>query len=106
MPFYTYRCPEHGDFDQSVRMDDRHNPVACKCGQTAPRREVYSPNVVMAGQSMPHPDDYGSIYDESQKELLKRGWDGGRATQEVRDNIFEDETGQKRLNRPNMTKSA
>jgi putative FmdB family regulatory protein len=89
MPNYTYRCPEHGDFDKRTRMVDRHKPVTCACGTPAPRLEVYSTPFKMEGQSMPPRDDEHSndIYDEMGKEMQKRGYGvgDGEATSEIRE---------------------
>ena len=104
---YTFRCPEHGNFNRQATIANRNLTVRCAlCNVVAPRSEVYHTAFKMEGQTMPRRDDTESVYEEYEKEVVKRGWGPGRATQEIRDNIFEDKSGQKRLNRPNMTKKA
>jgi putative FmdB family regulatory protein len=33
MPFYTYKCSEHGQFDVFQRMNDEHAAQCPKCGR-------------------------------------------------------------------------
>ena len=71
----------------------------------AQRLSVYKTNNIIAGQSMPRRDDIGSIQEEYHKEVKKRGWDKGRAVEEMRKNKFTDKEGQLRIDTAKMTQT-
>lgn len=105
---YTYRCPQHGDFDQQATMANRNLTVLCACGVNAPRQEVYGLTFKMEGQTMPPRDDAhnSDLHDELGKVMKRRGYGGkDEAIQDVRDNMVTDEQGNKTLNRAGMRKA-
>ena len=105
---YTYRCPEHGDFDKQATIANRLIPVNCACGTPAPRQEVYKPTFKMDGVTMPPNDGEHDIdvYDELGKTMKKRGYGGkDEAIQDIRDNMVTDEKGDRSLNRAGMKKA-
>jgi hypothetical protein len=79
--------------------------MPCVCGQDSPRQSVYTPNVIMAGRSLPRRDDTETVQDECRKELAKKNWTGERAIEELRTKKFTDETGQLRIDTRKMPTS-
>lgn len=43
MPLYNYICPDHGEFDKFVKLEDYKSPAQCHCGRWCDR-----------GLSVPH----------------------------------------------------
>ncbi len=104
MPLYTYTCPACGRYDRLGGYNDVI--IACGCGQVATRSEVYRTSNIMAGQSLPRPEDTASVNDEYGKELRKRGWGKDRAHTELRAARTVDKDGNLGVDTSKMTSEA
>ncbi len=106
---YTYRCPEHGNFDRQATIADRNRIERCAlCQVVAPRQEVYGLVFKMEGQTMPDRSDAAAddIHEELGKTMKRRGYGGkDQAIQEIRDNMVTKENGDRSLNRAGMKKA-
>ena len=95
MPLYTYKCECGREWDALAKIDDE--PIKlCSCFRLGHRVEVNDVAVV-GGAATPE----GEYKDEAdQRDLKKRGWDGDRAVEHIREHMYEDDTGIKKLDAP------
>ncbi len=49
MPFYTYRCKKHGDFDLLQGMNDKHETLCPTCSKKTER--LYFPSFLKCGNA-------------------------------------------------------
>src|SRR3990167_6572869 len=91
MPFYDFKCPVCGTFEQRASFDTE--VVPCECGRGSSRQSVYKINHKIAGRSLPSQDDGWSVQDELGKDMRKKGWNYDRAMTELRKNRTYDKEG-------------
>ena len=82
MPLYTYTCSEHGLYDLSQGMNDRHIGVCSEC-----RRVFHVPGV--AGDLPTTRPKLGNTRQELLKNLEKEGFEGKGAAEEDRQHFEE-----------------
>lgn len=103
MPLYTYQCECGREWDALAKIDDE--PIKlCSCFRLGHRVEVNKVAIVGDAGIPGGEEEYQAESD--QRDLKKRGWDGDRAVEHIREHMYEDDAGNKRLNAPEANRTS